>query len=200
MVSPRMSDSATTLDGEDSIWLRAVARNRDAIAHRALFDRYFARVYVFIERRVDDRELARELTSDVFLEVWEQASRFRGDAKVSTWIFGIARFKSLEAARGQRRFKRSRVMAGGDELLSRVPESRSSATQLGARETLRRVAEAMDRLPRDQREALELAVFEGLEPEEIASRQQISRDTVKTRVSRARRALRRMLGGGETLR
>ncbi|MBK7950873.1 MAG: sigma-70 family RNA polymerase sigma factor [Deltaproteobacteria bacterium] len=195
-----MSDPVTTLDGEDSSWLRAVARNRDAIAHRALFDRYFARVYVFIERRVDDRELARELTSDVFLEVWEQASRFRGDAKVSTWIFGIARFKSLEAVRGQRRFKRSRVLSGGDELLSRVPESRSSATQLGARETLRRVAEAMDRLPRDQREALLLAVVEGLEPEEIASRQQISRDTVKTRVSRARRALRRMLGGGEALR
>lgn len=195
-----MSDPATILDGEDAGWLRAIARNQDAIAHRALFDRYFARVFVFIERRVEDRELARELTSDVFLEVWEQAGRFRGDAKVSTWIFGIARFKSLEAVRGQQRFKRSRVVAGGDELLSRVPESRSSATQLGAREALRRVAEAMDRLPRDQREALELAVIEGLEPEEIASRQQISRDTVKTRISRARRALRRMLSGGEALR
>lgn len=197
---PRMSDPAATFDGEDSSWLRAIARTRDASAHRSLFERYFARVYVFIERRVDDRELARELTSDVFLEVWEQAERFRGDAKVSTWIFGIARFKSLEAVRGQQRFKRSRVVAGGDELLSRVPESRSSATQLGAREALRRVAEAMDRLPRDQREALELAVIEGLEPEEIASRQQISRDTVKTRISRARRALRRMLSGGEALR
>lgn len=192
-----MSDPASTHDGEDSTWLRAVARNRDASAHRALFDRYFAPVYVFIERRVEDRELARELTSDVFLEVWEQADRFRGDSKVSTWIFGIARFKGLEAVRGQRRYKRSRIVAGGDELLSRVPESRSTATQLGARDELRRVAEAMDRLPRDQREALELAVIEGLEPEEIASRQRISRETVKTRVSRARRSLRRMLGGGE---
>ncbi|MFO0688455.1 MAG: RNA polymerase sigma factor [Myxococcota bacterium] len=190
----------TILDGEDATWLRAVARNRDALAHRALFDRYFARVYVFIERRVDERELARELASDVFLEVWEQAERFRGDAKVSTWIFGIARFKVLEAVRGRQRFKRSRVVSGGDPLLSSVPESRSSATQLGARDELRRVAEAMDRLPRDQREALLLAVVEGLEPEEIARRQQISRDTVKTRVSRARRALRRMLGVDEGLR
>ena len=191
-----MSDPVTILDGEDATWLRAVARNRDALAHRALFDRYFARVYVFIERRVDERELARELASDVFLEVWEQADRYRGDARVSTWIFGIARFKSLEAVRGQQRFKRSRVVALGEERLAQVPEARSAATEMGTRHELRRVADAMERLPRDQREALEMAVIEGLDPEEIAIRQCISRDTVKTRVSRARRALRRMLGEG----
>jgi RNA polymerase sigma-70 factor (ECF subfamily) len=189
-----MSDPASAPEGEDGRWLRAVARKQDAEAFRALFDRYFPRVFVFIQRRVGDRELARELTSDVFLEVWTQAAQFRGEARVSTWIFGIARFKTLEAARGQQRFKRSRVVSAGEEVISRVPESRSAATQMGARHDLRRVVEAMERLPRDQREALELAVIEGLEPEEIASRQRISRDTVKTRVSRARRSLRRMLG------
>lgn len=187
--------SAGSDDRQDATWLGAVARNRDADAFRALFERYFAPVYVFIERRVGDGELARELASDVFFEVWQQASGYRGEAKVSTWLFGIARFKSLEAARGQRRYKRSRVLPGGDDLLSHVPEPRSATTQVGAREELQRVVEAMNRLPRDQREALELAVIEGLEPEEIASRQRISRDTVKTRVSRARRSLRRMLLG-----
>lgn len=192
-----MSGAASVRDGEDGRWLRAIARERDPESFRALFDRYFPRVFVFIQRRVEDRELARELTSDVFLEVWTQAGQFRGEAQVSTWIFGIARFKSLEAARGQQRFKRSRVVSPGDEVIARVPESRSAATQMGARHDLRRVAEAMERLPRDQREALELAVIEGLEPEEIASRQRISRDTVKTRVSRARRSLRRMLGSSD---
>lgn len=192
-----MSDTAIVLDREDGGWLRAVAHDRDPAAFRALFDRYFPRVFVFIQRRVEDAELARELTSDVFLEVWGQAGRFRGDARVSTWIFGIARFKSLEAVRGQRRFKRSRVVPVGEDVMSRVPESRSAATEMAARHDLRRVAEAMERLPRDQREALELAVIEGLEPEEIASRQRISRDTVKTRVSRARKSLRRMLGGSD---
>lgn len=195
-----MDETGSTFGSEDGIWLGAVACNRDAEAFRALFDRYFARVYVFIERRVGDGELARELASDVFFEVWQQAAGYRGEAKVSTWIFGIARFKSLEAVRGQRRYKRSRVVSGGDELLSRVPESGSATTQMGARQALRRVAEAMSRLPRDQREALELAVIEGLEPDEIAIRQRISRDTVKTRVSRARRSLRRMLGGSDAVR
>jgi RNA polymerase sigma-70 factor (ECF subfamily) len=189
-----MSDSATGSGGDDGSWLRAVAGARDPQAFRFLFDRYFPRVFVFIQRRVGDRELARELTSDVFFEVWEQAGKYRGDARVSTWIFGIARFKSLEAVRGQQRFKRSRVVPLGDERLAQVPEARSAATEMGTRHDLRRVAEAMERLPRDQREALEMAVIEGLDPEEIAIRQRISRDTVKTRVSRARRALRRMLG------
>lgn len=192
-----MSDTAAALDGEDGGWLRAVAHDQDPAAFRALFDRYFPRVFVFIQRRVEDRELARELTSDVFFEVWEQAGRYRGDARVSTWIFGIARFKSLEAVRGQQRFKRSRVVSVGEDVMSRVPESRSAATEMAARHDLRRVAEAMERLPRDQREALELAVIEGLEPDEIASRQRISRDTVKTRVSRARKSLRRMLGDSD---
>ena len=189
-----MSDPTAVLDGEDGRWLRSVAEHRDAAAFRLLFDRYFARVFVFIQRRVEDREHARELTSDVFLEVWSQAGKFRGDAQVSTWLFGIARFKSLEAVRAQQRFKRSRVASAGDDVISRVPQSWSAATQMAARHDLRRVAEAMERLPREQREALELSVIEGLEPDEIASRQRISRETVKTRVSRARQSLRRMLG------
>lgn len=192
-----MSGSANAPGDAEAVWLRAIARDRDPEAFRALFERYFARVFVFIQRRIGDREQARELTSDVFLEVWTQAGMFRGDARVSTWIFGIARFKSLEAARGRQRYKRSRVVSTEADVISRVPEERSAATQMAARQDLRRVAEAMDRLPRDQREALLLAVVEGLEPEEIASRQRISRDTVKTRVSRARRSLRRMLGASD---
>ena len=85
-----MSDSSTPIDGDDGRWLRAVAQDRDSAAFRSLFDRYFARVFVFIQRRVEDPELSRELTSDVFLEVWTQAGQFRGEAKISTWIFGIA--------------------------------------------------------------------------------------------------------------
>lgn len=189
-----MRDPEGVWDDEDGRWLRSVAEQRDAAAFRLLFDRYFVRVFVFIERRVEDRELSRELTSDVFLEVWSHAGQFRGDARISTWIFGIARFKSLEAVRAQQRFKRSRVVSAGEDVISSVPQSGSAATQLAARHDLRRVAEAMDRLPRDQREALELSVIEGLEPDEIARRQRISRDTVKTRVSRARQSLRRMLG------
>jgi RNA polymerase sigma-70 factor (ECF subfamily) len=143
---------------------------------------------------LEDEELAREVTSDVFLEVWTNAANFRGESKISTWIFGIARFKCMEAIRLTRRFKRSRVISTKDEVISQVPNSYDSGTNMDARQELRRVVVLMERLPEEQRLALEMTVLGGLPLEEVARRLEISRGTVKTRVSRARRALRRMLG------
>ena len=188
-----MQERARTGDGEDAALLRSVAEERDQAAFRSLFDRYYPRVFVFVRRRLEDQELAREITGDVFLEVWANAKAFRGESKISSWIFGIARFKCLEAVRSQGRFKRSRVVATDDDVISQVPNGHEAATHLDAREGLRRVATAMERIPAEQREALEWTVVEGLSLQEVADRQAVTRDTVKTRISRARRALRRML-------
>ena len=70
-----------------------------ADAHRELFESYFARVFNFVKRRISDEALAEEIVADVFFELWRRAGEFRGDARVSTWIFGIANFKCLAAAR-----------------------------------------------------------------------------------------------------
>jgi RNA polymerase sigma-70 factor (ECF subfamily) len=122
------------------------------------------------------------------------AANFRGESKISSWIFGIARFKGLEAIRNRSRLKRSRVIATDDDVISQVPDHNLTGTQLEGRQTLQRVAAVMQRLPGNQREALEMTVFDGLGLDEVAAHQNVSRDTVKTRVSRARRGLRRMLG------
>jgi len=189
-----MNEKASVWEEADGVLLRTIAHGQDRSAFRALFDRYYPRVFVFVRRRLDDEELAREVTSDVFLEVWSNAANFRGDSKVSTWVFGIARFKCMEAIRLRNRFKRSRVVATRDEVISQVPDAHDSGTHLDARQDLRRVAVLMERLPEEQRVALEWTVLEGLPIEEIARRQNVSMGTVKTRVSRARRGLRRMFG------
>lgn len=189
-----MIEKARNWEDEDGALLRSVAEERDRVAYRRLFDRYYPRVFVFVRRRLEDQELAREITSDVFLEVWASAGAFRGESKISSWIFGIARFKSLEALRQQGRLKRSRVVATDDSVISQVPDGHESATQLDAREMLRRVAGVLERIPSEQRDALQWAVIEGQSLDEIADRQAVSRDTVKTRISRARQSLRRMLG------
>ena len=189
-----MRETVRAGNAEDAALLAEVARSRDREAFRALFDRYYPRVLVFVRRRLEDEELAREITSDVFLEVWANASAFRGESMISSWIFGIARFKCLEGIRAAGRLKRSRVVATDDEVISQVPDGHGSATRLDARESLRRVGAARDRIPREQREALEWTVVDGHSLDEVAERQSVSRDTVKTRISRARKALRRMLG------
>ncbi|MBC8187902.1 MAG: sigma-70 family RNA polymerase sigma factor [Proteobacteria bacterium] len=189
-----MNERASSQESTDGVLLRAVVEDQDRTCFRTLFDRYYPRVFVFIRRRLEDEELAREVTSDVFLEIWANAANFRGESKISTWIFGIARFKCMEAIRLTRRFKRSRVISTKDEVISQVPNSYDSGTDMAARQELRRVVVLMERLPEEQRLALEMTVLGGLPIEEVARRLEISRGTVKTRVSRARRALRRMLG------
>lgn len=189
-----MRETVRAGNAEDAPLLAAIAASRDREAFRSLYDRYYPRVFVFVRRRLEDEELARETTSDVFLEVWANAGAFRGESMISSWIFGIARFKCLEAVRSAGRLKRSRVVATDDEVISQVPDGYGSATRLDARESLRRVQAALARIPREQREALEWTVVEGLRLDEVARRQAVSPDTVKTRISRARKALRRMLG------
>ena len=189
-----MNAKASAQDGEDGRLLAAVAERRDREAYRALFDRYHPRVFVFVRRRLEDQELAREITSDVFLEVWASAPAFRGESKISSWIFGIARFKCLEALRRRGRLKRSRVIPTDDEVIAQVPEEDGSTTRLDARQELRQVARLLARISSDQRDALVWTVIEGRSLDEVARRQQVTPETVKTRVSRARRALRRMMG------
>ncbi len=189
-----MRETVRAGNAEDAALLAEVAGSRDREAFRLLFDRYYPRVLVFVRRRLEDEELAREITSDVFLEVWANAGAFRGESMISSWIFGIARFKCLEGIRKAGRLKRSRVVATDDEVISQVPDGSGSATRLDARESLRRVDAALERIPREQREALTWTVVEGQSLDEVAARQSVSADTVKTRISRARKALRRMLG------
>ncbi len=192
-----MNENASVWQDADGVLLRAVVREQDREAFRGLFDRYYPRVFAFVQRRLDDRELAREVTSDVFLEVWSNAANFRGESKISSWIFGIARFKCMGAVRQRSRLKRSRIVSTDDEVISQVPDGRIAGTTLDARQELRQLAVLMQRLSADQREALEMTVLDGLELAEVAQRQNVSIGTVKTRVSRARGTLRRMLGTAE---
>jgi RNA polymerase sigma-70 factor (ECF subfamily) len=167
---------------------------QDARAHRVLFDRYYARVFSFLQRRLRDPELAEETAADVFFELWRNAGAFRGASLASTWIFGIAHFKCLEADRRRRRMKRSQVVPTNVEFLHRVADGRSLADNLDARAELRRVALLLQRLPADQRRTIELALVEGLAYDEIATQLGVPEGTIKARVARARARLRSGIG------
>lgn len=163
---------------------------RDAAAFRSLYERYLPRVFSFVQRRVGDPSLSEEVVADVFFEIWRGAPSFRGSSRVSTWIFGIATFKSREADRNRRRLKRSSVVATPVEALHRVRDERDAAAALEARDELRWLRHRIRALPDGQRRIVELAVLEGRDTEEIADALGISHGTVKSRLSRARRELR----------
>lgn len=173
----------------DRVLLDRVAGG-DAAAHRRLFDRYQARVYAFVRRRVGDEGLAEEIVADVFFEVWRGAAAYRGESLVSSWIFGIANLKALSARRYRARPRRAAVRVLEDEALKRVADPRDAVAALDARDDLARLLGAITRLPEGQRDVLRLAFLEGRSYEEIARELGISLGNVKTRVNRARARLR----------
>ena len=66
---------------------------------QVLYARHHVRVYRFVLRLVRDEQVAEDLISEVFLDVWRQAGRFEGRSAVSTWLLAITRFKALSALR-----------------------------------------------------------------------------------------------------
>jgi RNA polymerase sigma-70 factor (ECF subfamily) len=85
----------------DETLIRAVARG-DRSAMQTLFIRHRVKVFRFVLRLVRNRATAEDLTADVFLDVWRNASRFEGRSAAATWILAIARFKALSALRRSR--------------------------------------------------------------------------------------------------
>jgi RNA polymerase sigma-70 factor (ECF subfamily) len=176
--------------------LLALVVERDQAAHRVLFDRYYKRVLAFVRRRVGDDGLAEEITTDVFFEVWRNASAYRGESPVTTWVFGIANLKALSARRYFAQPRRASVRVEDDESLNRHPDPTDQGASIRARQELSRLVRAIERLPEGHRDVLRLAFLEGCSYPEIAERLDISEANVKTRVNRARSRLRNLTQTG----
>lgn len=156
---------------------------RDQGAFAEIFERHFDTVYGYLARRVGP-ELATDLASDVFLTAFERRARFdTGRAEALPWLYGIAANK----LRGHRRSEERRLRA-----LARTPVL--SGMDAGARSAIESsVAEALVSLPLIDREVLLLFAWADLAYEEIAEALDIPVGTVRSRLNRARHALREVL-------
>jgi len=141
-----------------------------------------------------DRDEALDLSQEVFLRVFRTIHRFRGQSSLRTWIYRIA----VNQARNRHRFWRRRHRADQVSLDQHVAVhgdslSGSEATPervLAQKELALRLQQALDRLPFDQRTAIVLREVDGLSYEEIAFSLGVAIGTVKSRLTRARQALR----------
>lgn len=152
-------------------------------------------VYQLAFHLLGTREEALDLSQEVFLRVFRTMSAFRGHSSLRTWIYRIV----VNQARNRQRWWRRRrqrdqvsldehVQAHGDLA---EPTTISAPDKLLVRkEAAARLWTAMDRLPFDQRTAVVLREFDGMSYEEIAFSLDIAVGTVKSRLTRARQALR----------
>lgn len=185
---------------DDASLLRLIAQSRqDALGE--LYDRYSRLVYSLALHSLGDPGSAEEVTQDVFLRVWEKAQTYRADqAKVSTWISSIARYRTIDVMRRQNvRVDASSIAwedAPGDFLKTGDP-----GPELQTEQSLEkiRVHQALRTLPEEQRSTLAMAFFQGLSHSEIAAAQQQPLGTVKTRIRLAMQKLREVLVEEPTL-
>ncbi len=149
-----------------------------------------------------DREEALDLSQEVFLRVFRTIHRFRGQSSLRTWIYRIV----VNQARNRHRFWRRRhradqvsldqhVAAHGDVLSGVGP---TPDRVLAQKELATRLWTALDRLPFEQRTAIVLREVDGLSYEDIAFSLDLAVGTVKSRLTRARRALRSELRDART--
>jgi RNA polymerase sigma-70 factor (ECF subfamily) len=172
-------------------------RAGDEQALGLLYDRWDTAVRVVALRIIGDPMEADDVVEDVFWQAWRQADRFdasRGGA--GTWLLTIARSRALDRLRAARR-------ARDDASLDDIDETSVEAAAVGDADPLEHaelleradlLRGALDTLPGEQREALQLAYYEGLSQTEIAERTGEPLGTVKTRMRLALRKLRDRLG------
>jgi RNA polymerase sigma-70 factor, ECF subfamily len=169
----------------ESELLARVAR-RDRRAFEELYNLYHRRLARFLTRLTHRYELAEEIINDTFWVVWRRAPDFRGDSQPSTWIMGIAYRKARNAFRTAARTRARERLEGPVDL----PAADEPVRAAELRDWL---GHALERLPAEQRLAVELCYELGFSCEEIARIMDCPVNTVKTRLFHARAKLQKLL-------
>jgi len=175
-----------------------VARCRDGDTGRfvELVRRHKEAVYAVALRFTRECAEAEDVTQEVFLRAYRNLNGFRGGAKVSTWLYRIARNCCIDWARAKARARaRTAEVEDLDILPDHAVDVEASLEKSEERERVRR---ALGRLDEEYRSVLVLYYEQGLSYDEVAAALGCPQRTVETRLYRARKLLRRYLReGGE---
>lgn len=179
----RPVDPAARDDDGDWQLLERIGRG-DAAAFEVFYKRYRRYLERFIYQVTRRQELVDDVISEVMLAVWQQAARTERLALASTWLLGIANFKSLQALR------KLGITGGSDGANDDGGSDENVAERELEQDNLLHVA--LRHLSPEQRAAMELVYFHGLHYQDIARVMDCPENTVKTRIFHARKRLREM--------
>lgn len=172
---------------EETLLSRIV--ERDADAFESLYRAYYPRLFGYLFRILRRTDTVEEVINDVMMVVWRQAERFRGDSRISTWIFGIAYRQAMKSIRRNR--SQPILLEPEDRLLP--IESKDAEDDLIEQELRLTLNVALERLSPKHRAVVELTYYYGYSYPEIAAIIGCPENTVKTRMFHARRKLQSLL-------
>ncbi len=163
-----------------------------------LVRRYESRIYNYGLRLLGNSTDAMDLMQEVFLGVYRNLHRFRGDARFSSWIFRIAHNKAIDLNRrkallGGRAFSIDEIDLVDGDIHDDGARSREPDQQLFSARQNDEIQALLQKLSLDQRLVVELKIYQSLTFDEIAGVQEISENTAKTRFYTAMRKLKSIL-------
>lgn len=190
---PALTEADRLADAADRALERSFAA-RDAGSLEAAYRRHGRTVYTFAVRSAGP-DLAEEVTQDVFVAAWSSAARYDPDrGSLAGWLLGIARHKVADALR-QRQRAAARLDRAAASGATAPPGGGDGGVELDRLAERLLVAEGLDTLPADAREAVELAFRSDLTHQQIAEVTGRPLGTVKAQIRRSLAKLRRHLEG-----
>ncbi|MCB0642437.1 MAG: sigma-70 family RNA polymerase sigma factor [Phaeodactylibacter sp.] len=168
------------------------------VAFRQLVEEYQDQVVNTCLGFVPNLQDAEDIAQEVFIEIYRSISKFRQDAKLSTWIYRIAVTKSLEFIRHRKRKKRAAFFQSliglEDDRLKGVQDGfNHPGYQLENQDLAKILYTAIEKLSDNQRTAFTLNQSDGLSVKEVAEIMDLSVSAVEALVHRARKNLRKQL-------
>jgi len=158
----------------------------DSQAYRVLVEKYQTPVMRMISNIVNDRHICEDIAQDVFFSAYKKLSTFDiARSKFSTWLFTIARNKSLNALKKK-----------NAQTVDEFPDiaENKKGDELEKQEFINELDKQLHSLPKNQMTVFVLAEFEKLPYEEIAKIEGVREGTIRTRLQRAKRKLAKALG------
>lgn len=173
-----------TSDDPDVALVRAMAEG-DTHALDQVYARYGPSLLVYLTGMLEERQIAEEVLQDVMLAAWNSAASFRGESKVQTWLLVIARHRAINLLR-----RKVLPRAPLDErVVDRTAGPQAALEHNDECDALRTIVR---QLPDDQRQTLELIFYHELSGQEAAAVLGVATGTVKSRLHRAKSAVRKL--------
>ena len=174
------------------------AKKGDETAFEVLVTDNEKRIYNLCRRLTGNPEDAAELTQEAFLNAWRGLSRFQGESSFSTWLYRLASNACIDFLRKEKRRQNlSMTVSLDDEEEARqveLPDERyAPERELERTEVRQAVAAGLERLTPEHRQVLVMREINGLSYAEIGAVLGLEEGTVKSRIARARNALRKVL-------
>ncbi len=194
----RIGRGVNRLSKQNERGLIEKSKNGDVKAFEDLISGYEKKVFNIVYRIVGDYNDAQDVSQEVFIKAFRAIGNFRGKSSFYTWLYRIAVNECMDAMKARKKTTALSINAPvGDEdsgIAREIKDDGESLEEKVERNELRSIIEkALNRMPYEHRIMIVLRDVQGFSYEEIAAMLKCPAGTVKSRINRARRALKELL-------